>query len=94
MNSFRPILPKLIRSQPSNTVQLPGEPQTSHPTTASPDPTNASCTPPNVIPPLEADLSFNIDAFDLSDAELEDMIASAAQQFWASFPGEVGVGYQ
>lgn len=46
------------------------------------------------IPPLEADETFNLDSFDLSNAELEEMMINATQDFWASFPGEVGVGYQ
>ncbi|EAT80091.2 hypothetical protein SNOG_12278 [Parastagonospora nodorum SN15] len=49
---------------------------------------------PNEIPPLEADETFNLDSFDLSNAELEEMMINATQDFWASFPGEVGVGYQ
>lgn len=45
---------------------------------------------PTTIPPLEADETFNLDSFDMSNAELEEMIANATQDFWASFPGEVG----
>jgi hypothetical protein len=48
---------------------------------------------PNVVPPLEEDETFNLDAFDLSNAELDEMMMNATQDFWASFPGEVGVGY-
>ncbi|KAL5117337.1 hypothetical protein ACEQ8H_004782 [Pleosporales sp. CAS-2024a] len=48
---------------------------------------------PSEIPPLEADETFNLDSFDLSNAELEEMMINATQDFWASFPGEVGVGY-
>jgi hypothetical protein len=48
----------------------------------------------NAIPPLEADENFNNNSFDLSNAELEEMMINATQDFWASFPGEVGVGYQ
>lgn len=44
----------------------------------------------NAIPPLEADETFNLDSFDLSNAELEEMMINATQDFWASFPGEVG----
>jgi hypothetical protein len=51
-------------------------------------------TTPNAIPPLEADETFNLDSFDLSNTELEEMIINATQDFWVSFPGEVGVGYQ
>jgi hypothetical protein len=64
------------------------------------DPTPNAFTPsyawttPNEIPPLEADETFNLDPFDLSNAELEEMMINATQDFWASFPGEVGVGYQ
>lgn len=43
------------------------------------------------IPPLEADDAFNLD-FDFSDADMEAMMMNATQEFWASFPGEVGVG--
>jgi len=45
------------------------------------------------IPPLEADDTFNVNSFDLTNAELEDVFMNATQDFWASFPGEVGVGY-
>ncbi|KAJ4298957.1 hypothetical protein N0V90_004201 [Kalmusia sp. IMI 367209] len=51
------------------------------------------------IPPLEDDGSFNLN-FDFSSADMEEMIRDATQEFWASFPGEVGVpgdvgvGYQ
>jgi hypothetical protein len=47
----------------------------------------------NTIPPLEADETFNLDSFDFS-AEMEEMMMNATQDFWGSFPGEVGVGYQ
>lgn len=53
-----------------------------------------SWTTPQAIPPLEADETFNLDSFDLTNAELEEMMMNATQDFWASFPGEVGVGYQ
>jgi hypothetical protein len=43
---------------------------------------------------LEADETFNLDSFDLTNEELEAMMINATQDFWASFPGEVGVGYQ
>lgn len=49
-------------------------------------------TPP-AVPPLEADETFNLDSFDLTNEELEVMMMNATQEFWASFPGEVGVGY-
>jgi hypothetical protein len=54
---------------------------------------NMSWASPNTVPPLEADETFNLDSFDMSNAELEDMMINATQEFWASFPGEVGVGY-
>jgi hypothetical protein len=53
-----------------------------------------SWTSPPSIPPLEADDTFNTDSFDLSNAELEELMMNATQDFWASFPGEVGAGYQ
>jgi hypothetical protein len=67
------------------------------PTTA-PTPNNYSSnytwnTPP-AVPPLEADETFNLNNFDLTNEELEQMMMNATQDFWASFPGEVGVGYQ
>jgi hypothetical protein len=49
---------------------------------------------PNGIPPLELDdEAFNFEGFDLSNADLEEIMMNATQDFWASFPGEVGVGY-
>ncbi|KAL1610575.1 hypothetical protein SLS60_002245 [Paraconiothyrium brasiliense] len=45
------------------------------------------------IPPLEDDDTFNLN-FDFTSADMEDMMRDATQEFWASFPGEVGVGYQ
>jgi hypothetical protein len=64
------------------------------PPTTAPTP-NAYCgwNMPNVVPPLEADETFNLDSFDLSNAELEEMMINATQDFWASFPGEVDLGY-
>jgi hypothetical protein len=43
-----------------------------------------------VIPPLEADESLEFN-FDFSNADMEAMMMNATQDFWASFPGEVGV---
>ncbi|KAF2263127.1 hypothetical protein CC78DRAFT_581882 [Lojkania enalia] len=43
------------------------------------------------IPPLEADETFDFD-FDFNDADMEAMMMNATQDFWASFPGEVGAG--
>jgi hypothetical protein len=67
------------------------------PPTAAPTPnavvSSYAWTASNQIPPLEADETFNLDSFDLSNAELEEMMIHATQDFWASFPGEVGVGY-
>lgn len=45
------------------------------------------------ISPLEQDETFNLDGFNMSNAELEEMMMNATQDFWASFPGEVGVAY-
>ena len=44
-----------------------------------------------MIPPLEADETFDLN-FDFSSADMEEMMMNATQDFWASFPGEVGVG--
>lgn len=69
------------------------------PTTATPTPNGFnnnvtdSWNTPNAIPPLELDEAFNFDGFDLSNADLEEIMMNATQDFWASFPGEVGVGY-
>jgi len=74
---------------------MPNHTLVSPPTTALPPGYQApfAWTTPNAIPPLEADETFNLDSFDLSNAELEEMMINATQDFWASFPGEVGVGY-
>jgi hypothetical protein len=48
---------------------------------------------PNAIPPLELDEAFSFEGFDLSNADMEEIMMNATQDFWASFPGEVGVGY-
>jgi len=45
------------------------------------------------VPPLEDDDTFNLD-FDFTNADMEEMMRDATQEFWASFPGEVDVGYQ
>jgi hypothetical protein len=42
---------------------------------------------------LEADETFNLESFDLTNEQLEAMMIGATQDFWASFPGEVGSGY-
>jgi hypothetical protein len=44
------------------------------------------------IPPLEEDDTANLN-FDISSEELDEIMMNATQEFWASFPGEVGVGY-
>lgn len=44
------------------------------------------------VPPLEDDDAFNLN-FDFTSADMEEMMRDATQEFWASFPGEVGVGY-
>ncbi|KAF1940342.1 hypothetical protein EJ02DRAFT_445510 [Clathrospora elynae] len=53
---------------------------------------NKSTNTPPPIPPLEADESFNFQSFDLTNEGLEAMMMST-EDFWASFPGEVGGGY-
>ncbi|KAF1912201.1 fungal-specific transcription factor domain-containing protein [Ampelomyces quisqualis] len=62
------------------------------PPTPAPIPALAWNTP-NAIPPLEADETFNMDTLDFS-AGMEETMMNATQDFWGSFPGEVGVGYQ
>jgi hypothetical protein len=42
-----------------------------------------------VSPSLDDHLEFDID-FDLSNADMEQMMMTATQDFWAAFPGEVG----
>jgi|TARA_R110002003_G_scaffold62_16_gene5677 hypothetical protein len=69
-------------------------PPTTAPTPSNGYPASFAWNTPNTVPPLEADETFNLDSFDLSNAELEEMMMNATQDFWASFPGEVGVGYQ
>lgn len=76
-------------------------PATSPMPAAAPTPnsysSNFSWNTPPAVPPLEADETFNLDSFEsfaLTNEELEAMMINATQEFWASFPGEVGVGYQ
>ncbi|KAF2848611.1 hypothetical protein T440DRAFT_400940 [Plenodomus tracheiphilus IPT5] len=93
-SSLRPTQPP--DPQQPNNPKYAYQSLTSPPTTTASPNANSTTYPwasPNGIPPLEADDSFNMDSFDLSNAELEDMITNATQDFWASFPGEVGVGY-
>jgi hypothetical protein len=45
------------------------------------------------IPPLEEDDTVNVNIDDISNEQLEEIMMNATQEFWASFPGEVGVGY-
>jgi hypothetical protein len=79
----------------------PSEPMVTPPTaTPTPTPTpnsfnhnSYSWNTANAIPPLELDETFSFEGFDLSNADLEELIMNATQDFWASFPGEVGVGY-
>ncbi|KAF3037076.1 hypothetical protein E8E12_003756 [Didymella heteroderae] len=75
----------------------PAEPMVTPPTaTTTPNgySNNAySWNTPNTIPPLELDETFSFEGFDLSNADMEEIIMNATQDFWASFPGEVGVGY-
>jgi len=78
-------------------VTLASEPMATPPTT-TPTPNSFnnngfSWNASNAILPLEADDAFNFDGFDLSNADMEEIMMNATQDFWASFPGEVGVGY-
>ncbi|CAN9181504.1 unnamed protein product [Alternaria alternata] len=79
-------------------VNLTNPPVTSPLPVTAPTPnsytSNFSWNTPPAVPPLEADETFNLDSFDLTNEELEAMMINATQDFWASFPGEVGVGYQ
>jgi hypothetical protein len=79
-------------------ANLTNPPVTSPLPAAAPTPnsysSNFSWNTPPAVPPLEADETFNLDSFDLTNEELEAMMINATQDFWASFPGEVGVGYQ
>lgn len=75
----------------------PHEPVVSPPT-ATPTPNGCNNNPytwntSNAIPPLELDETFSFEGFDLSNEDLEAIMMNATQDFWASFPGEVGVGY-
>lgn len=74
----------------------PSQPLVTQPT-ATPTPNGFNNTyswnTPNSIPPLELDETFNFEGFDLSNADMEEIMMNATQDFWASFPGEVGVGY-
>lgn len=77
-------------------VTLASEPLTTPSTSSTPtgyNNTAFSWNPTNAIPPLEADDAFSFGAFDLSSADIEEIMVNATQDFWASFPGEVGVGY-
>ena len=77
------------------TLQTPNiiSPPTITTTTSNGFPSTFSWNAPDAVPPLEADETFNLDSFDLTNAELEEMMMNATQDFWASFPGEVDVGY-
>lgn len=101
VRSSSPSLPRYTtnyRTQtPMMNTTMASQPLMSPPTTVpTPNGYNStfSWTTPQAIPPLEADETFNLDSFDLTNAELEEMMMNATQDFWASFPGEVGVGYQ
>jgi hypothetical protein len=39
------------------------------------------------------DETFDFTGFDMSNAEMDEIMMTATQDFWASFPGEVGTGY-
>jgi hypothetical protein len=47
---------------------------------------------PLSIPPsaIDSDLNFDVNR-NFTNEEMEDILMSATQEFWASFPGEVGV---
>ncbi|KAJ4340608.1 hypothetical protein N0V95_007433 [Ascochyta clinopodiicola] len=77
-------------------VTLASEPMVAPPTT-TPIPNSYnngySWNASNTVLPLEADAAFSFEGFDLSNAEMEEIMMNATQDFWASFPGEVGAGY-
>ncbi|KAH8722872.1 fungal-specific transcription factor domain-containing protein [Phaeosphaeriaceae sp. PMI808] len=98
-NSFD--MPMMNSASPGSLTQGPRpvtinmNPQALHsPPSNAPTPNGYASTynwgTPNTLLPLEADESFNLDHFDLSNTEIEEMILSTTQDFWASFPGEVG----
>ena len=66
-------------------------PLISPPTSTTPNGfTSTAWNSSTVIPPLEAEEAFDFN-FDFSNADMEAMMMNATQDFWASFPGEVGV---
>ena len=78
-------------------VTLASEPMVTPPTTTQTsngyNNNTFSWNTSNDILPLEADDTFNFEGFDLSNADIEEIMINATQDFWASFPGEVGAGY-
>ncbi|KAF1998472.1 hypothetical protein P154DRAFT_438956 [Amniculicola lignicola CBS 123094] len=72
--------------------QLSAPPALMSPPTSTPNGYTSFWQPQQPILPLEADETFDLD-FDFSNADMEAMMMSATQDFWASFPGEVGAGY-
>jgi hypothetical protein len=52
-----------------------------------------SWTSVNAIPIPHMDETFDFTGFDMSNAEMDEIMMTATQDFWASFPGEVGTGY-
>lgn len=83
----------VVRSSFSQQNPSVGPPPLVSPPTSTTTPTGYTSTslwnPPHTIPPLEADETFDLD-FDFSNADMEAMMMNATQDFWASFPGEVG----
>ncbi|KAF2192865.1 hypothetical protein K469DRAFT_552474 [Zopfia rhizophila CBS 207.26] len=73
-------------------ASVPPPPMTSPPTSTPNGYTSSFFNSQQPIPPLEVDENFDLD-FDFSNADVEAMMMNATQDFWASFPGEVGVGY-
>ncbi|ORX94888.1 fungal-specific transcription factor domain-domain-containing protein [Clohesyomyces aquaticus] len=82
---------KPVDSKPDPTINPP----TVQPTMVSPANSHQNGYGNSFFPsasPLEIDETFDLN-FDISDADMEAMMMNATQDFWASFPGEVGVGY-
>ena len=97
-SSFFPYIRTDLGQNKFLSVTLAPEQPLATPPTTTPTPngfnSNAySWNTPNAIPPLELDENFNFEGFDLSNADMEEIMMNATQDFWASFPGEVGVGY-
>jgi hypothetical protein len=84
----------LSQHQPENTPPQYNvlSPATSVPTSNVYTPTFSWATV-NAISIPEMNETFDFPGFDMSSAEMDEIMMTATQDFWASFPGEVGAGY-